>query len=50
MMPFSPLDARIDSEDDMTGSGQQVEDDDEDDHVDPQVSYDSDQGVRKGRF
>ncbi|KAA6419647.1 MAG: hypothetical protein FRX49_10371 [Trebouxia sp. A1-2] len=37
MMPFSPLDARIDSEDDMTGSGQQVEDDDEDDHVDPQM-------------
>ena len=31
-----------DSEVDMTGSGQQVEDDDEDDHVDPQPSYDSD--------
>ena len=42
MVPFSPLDDCIDSEDDMTGSEQQVKDDDKDDHVDQQVSYDSD--------
>ncbi|DBA67603.1 TPA: hypothetical protein ACH3X2_001343 [Trebouxia sp. C0005] len=36
MVPFSPLDDCIDSEDDMTGSEQQVKDDDKDDHVDQQ--------------